>query len=36
MYTTQLASELLLKILKYFEVTLNAFKISRVREIFES
>ena len=36
MYATQLAHGLLLKILKYFEVVLNFFEISHVKEIVES
>ena len=36
MYATQLADGLLLKILKYFEVVLNFFEISHVKEIVES
>ena len=33
---TQLAGGLLLKMLKYFEVMLNIFEFSRVKEIVES
>ena len=33
---TQLAGGLLLKILKYFEVVLNIFQFSRVKEIVQS
>ena len=35
LYATQLAGGLLLKMLKYFEVMLNIFEFSRVKEIVE-